>query len=78
MVDDGFLSTEARLSARNRRRLARAAALSPAERLDAMWLLIRESWMTLERHPDGMAHFRRRNFRMRSLRREAGGRADGA
>lgn len=78
MADEEYLSTETRLAARNRRRLALAAALTPAERLDVMWHLIGESWATLQGHPAGLAHFRRRNFRMRSLPGRAGGVPDGA
>lgn len=78
MVDEEFLSTEARFAARNRRRLALAGALTPAERLDVMWHLIGESWAMLQGHPAGLAHFRSRNFRMRSFRGDAGGRDDGA
>jgi hypothetical protein len=52
--------------------------MSPAERLAAMRLLLEQSRAILERHPAGLAHFRRRNFMARSLARKVRARADDA
>lgn len=59
------------LAARDRRRLAQALRMSPAERLAAMRRLLAMSQAILERHPDGLAHFRRRNFATRAVGRNA-------
>jgi hypothetical protein len=45
--------------------------MSPAERLAAMRRLLAQSRAILERHPQGLAHFRRRNFAARSIGRKA-------
>jgi hypothetical protein len=66
------------LTARDRARRARDRALSPAERLAAMRQLIERSWGALERHPEGRAHFLRRNFRARAVTRHVDGPPDGA
>jgi hypothetical protein len=55
----------------------RASALSPRERLAVMQRLIDEAWAVLERHPEGLAHFRRRNFRSRAVSRSRETLADG-
>jgi hypothetical protein len=59
------------LSARDRAQRARALRMSPAERLAAMRRLLAQSRAILERHPQGLAHFRRRNFAARSIGRNA-------
>jgi hypothetical protein len=56
---------------------ARFRALDPAQRLAAMQRLIDAAWAVLERHPEGLAHFRRRNFQARAVRRSPEVRADG-
>ena len=57
---------------------AHAQVLSPRERLAAMQRLIDEAWAVLARHPAGLAHFRRRNFSARAVRRLSETSADGA
>jgi len=64
------------LSARDRAQRARALRMSPAERLAAMRRLLAQSRAILERHPQGLAHFRRRNFAARSIGRKAEANAD--
>jgi hypothetical protein len=59
----------ASLAARDRIRRAVALRMSPAERLAAMRRLLDQSRVILERHPDGLAHFRRRNFAARAVGR---------
>jgi len=66
------------LRPRDRILQSRAQALSPRERLAAMQRLIDEAWAVLARHPVGLAHFRRRNFKARAIRRPAETHADGA
>jgi hypothetical protein len=65
-----------RLAARDRVRRALALRMSPAERLAAMRRLLAQSRAILERHPEGLAHFRRRNFAARAVGREAAANAD--
>jgi hypothetical protein len=64
------------LSARDRVQRARALRMSPAERLEEMRRLLAQSRAILERHPEGLAHFRRRNFAARSIGRKAEANAD--
>ena len=64
------------LSARDRAQRARALRMNPAERLAAMRRLLAQSRAILERHPQGLAHFRRRNFAARSIGRKAEANAD--
>ena len=64
------------LPARDRAQRARALRMSPAERLAAMRRLLAQSRAILERHPQGLAHFRRRNFAARSIGRKAEANAD--
>jgi hypothetical protein len=45
--------------------------MSPAERLAAMRRLLARSRALLERNPDGLAHFRARNFAARAIGRNA-------
>jgi len=66
------------LRPRNHVLKARARALSPRERLAEMQRLIDEAWAVLARHPAGLAHFRRRNFSARVVRRTPEIYADGA
>jgi hypothetical protein len=56
------------LTARDRHLRSRALALTPSERLAAMRAILASSWAALERHPQGMAHWLRRNYRARALR----------
>lgn len=64
------------LAARDRIRRALALRMSPAERLAAMRRLLDQSRAILERHPDGLTHFRRRNFAERAVGRTVGTNAD--
>ncbi len=57
------------LRPRDRLQRARFLALTPTERLAAMQRLIDESWAMLVQNPAGVAHFRRRNFHARAIRR---------
>lgn len=66
------------LSARDRLQRARTQGLSPGERLAAMQHLIDAAWAVLQRHPEGLDHFRRRNFKARSIGRTRERRTDGA
>jgi len=59
----------ASLAARDRIRRSLALRMSPAERLAAMRRLLEQSRAILERHPDGLAHFHRRNFAARAIGR---------
>lgn len=61
-----------RMEVRDRVRRARTLAMSPPERLAAMWRLLAEARHVLERHPEGRENFMRRNFRMRAIRGAAG------
>lgn len=72
MSDEPIDLAASQFSARDRARRARAHRMSPAERLAAMRHLLEQSRAILERHPDGLAHFLRRNFAARSLGRTAG------
>lgn len=55
------------LSACDRVQRAQALRMNPAERLAAMRRLLAQSRAILERHPEGLAHFRRRNFAANSI-----------
>lgn len=66
------------LGARDRARRRAFLSMTPRERLATMQRLIDEAWRVLERHPDGLAHFRRRNFRARSIGRPQCSERDGA
>lgn len=55
------------LGARDRVRRQECLSLTPHERLTKMQRLIDEAWRVLERHPEGLAHFQRRNFKARSV-----------
>jgi len=65
------------LQPRDRIERARVRALTPRERLAAMQRLIDEGWALLQANPEGLAHFRRRNFRARSVGRRSGPEAHG-
>lgn len=56
------------LAARDRHLRSRALALTPSERLAAMRAILESSWAALQRHPEGMAHWLRRNYRARAVR----------
>ena len=55
------------LAARDRHLRLRINAATPAERLAAMRDLIERSWDMLQRNPEGLAHFRSRNYRARAV-----------
>jgi hypothetical protein len=59
------------LLVRDRVRRAQTLSMSPAERLAAMQRLLARSRALLERNPDGLAHFRARNFAARAIGRHA-------
>jgi hypothetical protein len=52
-------------------------ALTPSERLAAMRSLMASSWAALQRHPEGMAHWLRRNYRARAVRSASTGATHG-
>lgn len=62
-------SASSNLHRRDHLQRARVQAMSHRERLAAMQRLIDDAWATLLANPAGLAHFRRRNFRARSIRR---------
>lgn len=55
------------MTARNLRMRMRWNTATPAERLAAMRTLIERSWAMLQRNPQGLAHFRSRNFKARAI-----------
>lgn len=55
------------MTARDRQRWLSMQAATPAERLAAMRVLIERSWDMLRRNPEGLAHFRSRNYRARAV-----------
>lgn len=65
------------LAARDRHLRSRVLALTPSERLAAMRALVASSWAALQRHPEGMAHWLRRNYRSRAVRSISEGPTDG-
>ena len=69
MAEDVSVSPNPNLHPRDRALRARVLTLSPRERLVAMQRLIDDAWATLQLNPVGLAHYRRRNFRARSIRR---------
>jgi hypothetical protein len=69
MPDDVTSSPSSHLRRRDHAQRARVQAMSHRERLAAMQRLIDDAWATLLANPAGIAHFRRRNFRARSIRR---------
>jgi hypothetical protein len=73
-MDDGLAPLPPTdLGPRDRARRSRGLALSPRERLAAMQQLIDRSWLVLQGHAAGLAHFRRRNFKARAIGRRDGG-----
>jgi hypothetical protein len=56
------------LTPRDRHLRSHALSLTPSERLAAMRAVLVSSWATLQRHPEGMAHWLRRNYRARAVR----------
>jgi hypothetical protein len=70
-VSTESLNPAAGLLARDRVRRAQTLSMSPAERLAAMRRLLARSRALLERNPDGLAHFRARNFAARAIGRNA-------
>ncbi|MFM7108098.1 MAG: hypothetical protein ACKOZU_05785 [Planctomycetaceae bacterium] len=77
MPADQEPTSSAELAARDRHARARAAAMTPGERLAAMRDLIARSWALLEANPDGMARFLRRNHHSRAVRPAGGGASHG-
>jgi hypothetical protein len=55
------------MTARDRHLRLRMNAVTPAERLAAMRLLLERSWAMLQRNPEGLAHFRSRNYKARAI-----------
>ena len=66
------------MPARDRARRARDFQRSPAERLAAMRRLLDQARTILEGNPEGLAHFRRRNFAARAVGRRTAVAADDA
>ena len=60
------------MTARDRHMRLRMNATTPAERLTAMRRLLAQSWAMLQRNPAGLAYFRRRNFKARSISNRVG------
>ena len=69
MPDDMTSSPSSNLHRRDHLQRARVQGMSHRERPVAMQRLIDDAWATLLANPAGLAHFRRRNFRARSIRR---------
>jgi len=59
------------MTPRDRHARLRMRAATPAERLVAMRRLLEASWAVLRQNPEGLAHFRRRNFKARALAKGA-------
>lgn len=55
------------MTARERHLRLHIQTATPAERLAAMRVLIERSWAMLRRNPEGLAHFRSRNYRARAV-----------
>jgi hypothetical protein len=68
--DDGEerLSMRAELAARDRYLRHKMWQMTPRERLAAMARLMEQSRALLEKNPEAMAHFMRRNFKARATR----------
>ena len=60
------------MTSRDRHMRLRMNATTPAERLAAMRRLLAQSWAMLQRNPAGLAHFRSRNFKARSISNSVG------
>jgi hypothetical protein len=78
MSDARFDRTDDLLAARDRHRHAAAAALSPAERLDAMRRLLARSRAMLLANPAGANAFLRRNYKARAVTFDEGRYGDGS
>lgn len=65
------MKPEIDMTPRDRHARLRMRAATPAERLVAMRRLLEASWAVLRRNPEGLAHFRRRNFKARALAKGA-------
>jgi hypothetical protein len=61
------ISPTSDLAARDRHLRLRTNTATPAERLAAMRELIERSWAVLQRNPEGVAHFRSRNYSARAV-----------
>jgi hypothetical protein len=77
-MDQSAPSTCVDMAARDRHLRLSMNAATPAERLAAMRVLIERSWDMLRRNPEGLAHFRRRNYKARSISQIAGRMPHGA
>jgi hypothetical protein len=55
------------MAARDRHLRLSMNAATPAERLAAMRVLIERSWDMLRRNPEGLLHFRSRNYKARAI-----------
>jgi hypothetical protein len=77
MNDPPFPAPTPDLAARDRHLRSRVLALTPSERLAAMRSLMASSWAALQRHPEGMAHWLRRNYRARAVRSASTGATHG-
>ena len=60
-------ATSVDMAARDRNLRLSMNTATPAERLAAMRTLIEQSWAILRRNPEGLAHFRRRNYKARAI-----------
>lgn len=77
MPDDVTASPSSNLQRRDHVQRARMQAMAHRERLAAMQRLIDDAWATLQANPAGLAHYLRRNFRARSIRRTSERRSHG-
>ncbi len=66
-MDTPATATSVDMAARDRHLRLSMNAATPAERLAAMRTLIERSWAMLQRNPEGLAHFRRRNYKARAI-----------
>lgn len=66
-MEDSAIAPASDLAARDRHLRLWAKTLTPAERLAAMRDLIERSWAMLRRNPEGLTHFRSRNYSARAV-----------
>lgn len=66
-MENATAAADVDMTARDRQRRLSMQAATPAERLAAMRVLIERSWAMLRRNPEGLAHFRSRNYRARAV-----------
>lgn len=77
-MDTPASATSESMAARDRHLRLSMNAATPAERLAAMRVLIERSWDMLRRNPEGLAHFRRRNYKARAISQTDGRTPHGA